>query len=280
MLPETLVVRPGAYQEDAEPFVKWAGGKGRLLGALTARLPDRIDRYVEPFLGGGALYFALQPGDARLSDRNGDLVEAYETVRDDVEGLIAALRDHRYERDHYYRVRAQDPRTLSRPGRAARLLYLNRTCFNGLYRVNRRGHFNVPFGRHKDPVICPAGRLRAASRALQAASFGSESFEEAVAGARRGDFVYFDPPYQPLTKTARFTAYTVNPFGPGDQARLAATFAGLDRAGVKCLLSNSYTPLVMELYDGFRIEVIEAPRAISRDSATRTPVREVLVRNY
>ena len=272
--------RERPYLERAAPVLKWAGGKTRLLPEILPRLPPRLGRYHEPFFGGGALFFRLQPRDASLSDANEELITVYRSVRDDVERLIVELGRHRYEREYYYGMRALDPADLSDIERAARTIYLNRTCFNGLYRVNRRGQFNVPMGSYANPVICQADRLRAVSELLRHVDVRQGDYASCAEEAREGDFVYFDPPYQPISKTASFTSYTANDFGEADQAALADTFRGLTDRGVRCLLSNSDTPLIRELYEGFQVEAVLAPRAISRNGAGRRAVLEVLVRNY
>lgn len=267
-----------------DPVLKWAGGKTRLLPELVARLPGprqwTTGRYFEPFVGGAAVFLHLRPRTAVLSDVNPELVHLYTIVRDRVEELIEDLGRHTYERQYYYGVRALDPASLPPIERASRMVFLNRTCFNGLWRVNRRGEFNVPFGRYTNPTLCPAERLRAASRAFADAELRHTDFEGAVDGARRGDFVYFDPPYVPLTRTASFTSYAAADFGLADQERLAALFTDLGRRGVRCMLSNSDTPVVRALYDGHRIDRILAPRAISRDPEQRRPVGELVIRNY
>lgn len=277
-LPTLRRLRPA--REDAQPILKWAGGKTRLLDELVPRLPERMGRYFEPFFGGGALYFRVQPEGAVVSDVNRELVNVYEQVRDRVEDLVLALDRQPYSKEHYYRTRARDPESLPPLERAARTIYLNRTCFNGLYRVNRRGAFNVPIGSYKDPVICHPDRLRACSEVLRGAHLVAGDYRDVVEGARAGDFVYFDPPYQPLSATSSFTSYTAGAFGPDDQRDLADTVRRLGERGVSCMVSNSDTPLVRELYDGLRIEVVLCPRAISCDGGGRGPVREVVVRNW
>lgn len=266
--------------EAAQPIVKWAGGKRSLMSDLTARLPTRFERYFEPFFGGGALFFRLQPEIARISDVNGELVNLYRVTRDDVEALIEDLQRHRYERGYYYAMRATDPRTLSPVQRASRTIYLNRTCFNGLYRVNRRGQFNVPMGKYQDPVICQPGRLRAAAAAFAGTDIREADFTWVLDEARPGDFVYFDPPYQPMSPTANFTSYAQGDFGEKDQAHLAEVFATLAARGVKCMLSNSDTPLIRELYADFRCDQVYAPRAISRRGDGRQAVAELIVMSY
>ncbi len=270
--------RPGAVP--AKPFVKWAGGKTQLLGDLASRAPAAFGRYFEPFCGGAAFFFALQPRSATLSDANAELIQLYEVVRDDVDALVAELSRHRYDKDSYYRVRALDPATLRPVARAARMLYLNRTCFNGLYRVNRSGAFNVPMGRYANPTICDVDGLRAASLALAGHAIARRDYRAVLDDARPGDFVYFDPPYQPVSATANFTSYTPWPFVEADQRQLADTFDLLSARGVHCMLTNSDTPLVRALYAHHRIDRVLATRRISRDAARRGPVGELIVRNY
>ena len=265
---------------EAAPFVKWVGGKRSLMPQLTARLPQRFNAYLEPFVGGGAVFFALQPTAAVLADDNAELINAYAVVRDDAERLIRHLRTHRAEEEYYYALRAQDPRQLDNIERASRLIYLNRTCFNGLYRVNSRGGFNVPFGRYKNPQICNEAGLRAASAALRGADLRHDTYEHVVDTARRGDFVYFDPPYHPVSATANFTSYTAGAFSERDQRRLADVYRTLAARGVKVMLSNSDTPLIQDLYADFHVDIVSAPRLVNRDASKRGPVNEVLVRNY
>ena len=265
-------------------MLKWAGGKGRLLPELLARLPQAFGSYHEPFVGGGALFFALA-GAGRLervilSDANAALIDVYLALRDDVAGVITALQAHRYERDHYYRVRAQQPEALTLVERAARGIYLNKTCSNGLYRQNRAGRFNVPFGRYANPTICDEPNLRAASALLQHADIARRRFDTILDYAKEGDFVYFDPPYVPLSPTANFTTYDRAGFGPADQTQLRDVFAELARRGVRAMLSNSDTSFVRELYAGFRVEQVLAARAVNSKANSRGKVAEVLVMNY
>ncbi len=267
-------------QGKASPFLKWAGGKGRLLAQFQPLFPQRYGRYFEPFVGAGAVFFHLNPEEAHLSDVNFELVNAYQVIRDHVDALIATLSDYQHDKDFYYALRAQDPETLSPVERAARIIYLNKTCFNGLYRVNRRGQFNVPFGDYKNPRILDEAGLRAAHAALQNVSVTHQGFDAVLAEAKSGDFVYFDPPYHPLSPTASFTSYAADDFGPEDQIRLAAVFRRLDAKGVKLMLSNSDTPFIRDLYEGFHIQQVWAPRAINRDASKRKGVHEVVVTNY
>ena len=265
-------------------MLKWAGGKGRLLPELLARLPASFGAYHEPFVGGGALFFALagvgRLGRVYLSDANAALIDVYLALRDDVAAVIAALRRHRYDRDHYYHVRAQRPAELSLPERAARVIDRNKTCYNGLYRENRAGQFNVPFGRYTNPTICDEPNLRAVANILQRADIARRRFDTVLDYAKAGDFVYFDPPYVPLSTTANFTTYDRAGFGPDDQRQLRDVFAELGRRGVGAMLSNSDTPLVRELYAGFRVEQVFAARAVNSKANGRGKVAEVLVLNY
>jgi DNA adenine methylase len=272
------------YIENAAPFLKWAGGKSRLLKQYEAQFPrsDAINRYFEPFLGSAAVFFRLQPHNACLSDVNRNLVEIYLAVQQDVESLIQALQDHSNEGDYYYQVRAQDPAQLTLTQRAARLIYLNKTCYNGLYRENKKGQFNVPFGRYKNPAICDERRLRNASRALQGVQLWVSDFENVVAPATAGDFVYFDPPYAPLNTTSNFTQYNKDGFDAGDQRRLAQTFHQLAAKDCCVMLSNSNAQLVYELYGGrgYSLIEIEARRSINSKADRRGPVTELLITNY
>jgi len=276
-----------APQTAATPIVKWVGGKGRLLAQLGPLLPPAAEerRHVEPFMGGAAMFFARRPERALLSDVNPELVGVYQAVRDDVEGVISALSQlasggHSAEAYYGVRTRYNTERRATQTKRAAMFLYLNKTCFNGLHRVNRRGEFNVPAGKYKNPRIVDVDNLRAASAALGSAEIRRAGFEELLGSARPGDFVYLDPPYVPMSTTASFTAYAQEGFGPADQERLRDVYRELDRRGCRLMLSNSDVPFVRELYREWRIDVVMAPRAVSCDGAKRQSVAEVVVRNY
>jgi DNA adenine methylase len=266
----------------ASPIVKWVGGKTRLLPEIAARMPRTYGRYFEPFAGGAAVFFSMSPRAATISDRNADLVATYRTVATDVEGVIRRLAIHRdaHDEKHYYTTRARwnDKDVAWSPlDRAAAFIYLNRTCYNGLYRVNRSGGFNVPMGRYKNPPICDAPGLRAASAALARATELCGDYRAAVADARPGDLVYFDPPYDPLTPTANFVSYTADAFGPDDQRALATLAHELAERGVGVVLSNSDTPFVRSLYRGLRIDRVRCARAINCNAEKRGDVDEVLV---
>lgn len=274
----------------ARPFLKWAGGKTALLPKLLEAAPERIETYYEPFLGGGALFFALQSerrfAQAVLSDSNEQLINAWTQVRDAPDDLIEALgvfqrkyreRSAEERAEFYYIVRGK--RSSCDLGGAARLIFLNKTCFNGLYRVNSRGEFNVPHGRYANPTICDQQNLHAVSEALQGVELRVSDFADAPSRAGAGDFVYFDPPYVPLSETANFTAYTKSEFGPAEQRRLAQTASRLARQGASVALSNSGHPEVAALYggDAFEVSEVEAPRAINSDATRRGRVREYLI---
>ena len=284
-----LPAPPPAPVVPARPFLKWAGGKKQLLASFEDLYPAAasIGAYHEPFLGSGAVFFhvrsLLRPRAAMLSDSNQQLIETFTAVRDQVEAVIAELEVHhrRHSKRHFYLVRKQVPAELATAAaRAARFIYLNKTCFNGLYRVNSRGLFNVPMGRYQNPNIVDAGRLQRASHELAGVDLRTGPFTTVQDRAKAGDFVYFDPPYVPLSSTAYFTAYTEGAFGPDDQRRLADTFRLLARRGCLVMLSNSDTELVRELYDGFHITQVMARRNINSNSERRGHVPEVVVTSY
>jgi DNA adenine methylase len=274
------------------PFVKWAGGKGQLLSQFEPYFPAEFRGYVEPFVGGGAVFFhlynrgRLDGKPVVLIDQLVELIDTYRMARDQVEALIAELRrhePHKREAAYYYQVRnwdrSPDYARRSDLERAARTLFLNHTCYNGLYRVNRRSQFNVPFGRYRNPAICDEANLRAVSRALQGVTLLAGDFERCLDFVEAGDLVYLDPPYHPLSATASFTSYTPQAFGLEDQRRLAALFGELDRRGCQVMLSNSYTPLVQELYAGYELVRVEALRAINSRREGRGAIPELLVTN-
>ena len=276
--PETLT------RTSCRPFLKWAGGKTQLLPHLLHRMPNTYNRYIEPFIGGGALFFSLQPRLALLADCNQELINCFQVVQGDVEALIEELKKYRYDKDMYYSVRQLDRSAefsrLSRIKRAARLIYLNKTCFNGLYRVNSKGHFNVPFGTYNDPTILDEANLRACSEALQRAVIQSGNFEQVLEIAEKGDFIYFDPPYAPTSATSDFTSYSKDGFDDAAQELLLLVCLQLNQRGVKWMVSNSNTTLIQELYRGFKIEPVGASRAINSKGAKRGTVVELLIRNF
>jgi DNA adenine methylase len=266
---------------NAAPFLKWAGGKSQLLKQYHPHFPprERIGRYFEPFIGSAAVFFHLQPAQACLGDINERLIEVYQVVRQDVENLIVALKKHRNEKSYYYHVRNQNPDKLSQVERAARLIFLNKTCYNGLYRENSSGEFNVPFGRYKNPTICDEDRLRTAACVLQNVDLRVADFQEAVEPAQPGDFIYFDPPYVPLNATSSFTSYHKFGFTNEDQRRLADTFRRLDQRGCFVMLSNSSTEIVADLYKGYETYKIKARRSINSKADGRGFITELLITN-
>jgi DNA adenine methylase len=275
-------LRPQLPDPVAAPVIKWVGGKSKLLPELVARLPDRFERYFEPFAGGAALYFRIAPDRAVLADSNSDLIGLYRSLAHDVAAVIRKLEHHRtaHCEEHYYATRARwndRERSWSSADRAATFIYLNKTCFNGLWRVNRAGAFNVPIGRYTDPPICVPEALRAASALLGRTTLRCCDYQAAVADARRGDLVYFDPPYDPVTVTANFTSYTSDSFGPAEQRALADTARSLVARGCCVMLSNSDTPFIRSLYKGFQIDRVKCARAINSNAAKRGDVDEVIV---
>lgn len=269
-----------------KPFIKWVGGKTQLLSDLISRTPPRFGSYHEPFMGGGAFFFALHRAgrlyerSVHLSDVNRELVETYLGVRDQAERVIKLLADHPYDKKHYYQVREQNPFSLGTSALAARFIFLNRAGFNGLYRVNKSGGFNVPFGRYTNPTICDADNLRAAARALRTANIHNGGFETVLARAEKGDFVYFDPPYVPVSQTSNFVGYAKGGFDLSMQEKLARTFEKLAAKGVYVMLSNSEAPWVKERFSDFKQFVVSARRNVNSKAEKRGPVGELLVTSY
>lgn len=289
---ESGATATGPIAGPARPFLKWAGGKARLAPEVLALAPAHGGEYHEPFLGGAAVFFALSrtrpPARAYLSDGNAALIACYQAVRDRadevIDELMALQRDYLAgdpagRAEYYYGVRAA---ALGEgPGAAARLIFLNRTAYNGLYRVNSRGEFNVPHGRYRNPRICDVENLHAASAALHCTKLRAEDFETACGRARPGDFVYLDPPYQPLSATSRFTTYTREDFGVAEQVRLRDAFERLTKRGVVAVLSNSDHPVIRDLYEerGYGIRVVQMSRAINSKGNGRAPIGELLIDN-
>ncbi len=260
------------------PFLKWAGGKRQLLEHLLRDTPRKYARFYEPFIGGGALFFALRPKRATLCDVNQRLIRTYQGVRDDVERVIELLQAYPHDPEFFYEMREQNIDARPDAEVAAWFIYLNRTGFNGLYRVNRDNRFNVPFGRYARPRICDPVTLRACSLALRSAKLLNVDFEAAVRTARRGDFVYFDPPYVPLSATSSFTSYTSNGFDSEAQIRLRNTALKLKRRGVRVLLSNSSAEFVRGLYQNdFTLREVPALRPVNSKPTKRGAVTELLI---
>lgn len=260
--------------------IKWAGGKGQLIIQFIPYFPQKIESLVEPFVGGGAVFFHLQPQEAILSDSNEELINFYQVLRDDLDSLLVDLCRHENTAEYYYKIRAADPETLTFVQRASRFLYLNKTAYNGLWRVNRKGRHNVPFGRYKNPRIIDEDNLRGVHRLLQRARIMLADFSVVLEVARPGMFVYLDPPYYPLSETSSFTSYTADSFSKNDQCRLAEVFRQLDRSGCLIMLSNSDNQLIRELYKGYDIKAVMARRAINCRPQRRGPIAELVIRNY
>ncbi len=257
-------------EQKPKPFLKWAGGKTQLLPELLARVPANYNRYIEPFLGGGAMFFALEPSSGVIADSNPELINVYNCIAANVELVIEYLRNFKNEEEYYYKIRKLRFEDLSREYAAARTLYLNRTCYNGLYRVNKKGRFNVPFGRYKKPSICQAEILRAASKALKDCEIICGDYKAVLAKtAKQGDFIYLDPPYLPVSKYADFKRYTKEQFYEEDHRELAAELKRLHKRGCHVVLTNSNHPLVHELYEGFEIDIVNTRRNISSKAKTR-----------
>ena len=273
-----------------KPFVKWAGGKRQLMPELEKNFPTKFGTYVEPFLGGGAVMFDLLTKEHNLkcnvSDLNSDLVLSYVTIRDRLEKLIESLENHskNYHKDstgYYYEVRNQEPK--NQIEKVSRLLFLNKTCFNGLYRVNSKGKFNVPLGRYTNPNIVNKENLQAVSKTLQSGKIkiSCRDFSSIIKDAKKGDFVYFDPPYQPVSDTANFTSYTHRDFTEDDLERLADLANQLNSKGCNVMLSNSNSKTVKKLFSsGWKIKEIKANRAINSNSQKRTGHKEIIIKNY
>ncbi len=267
------------------PFLKWVGGKRQLLRSIDAHLPKSLrGTYHEPFVGGGALFFHLVPKRARLSDTNQRLIRAYQGIQTACDEVLELLKEHAHrhakrKRAYFHAQRKRDiDQETNDAAVAAWFVYLNRTAYNGLYRVNSKNQFNVPFGRYENPAIVDPERLRACSRALQRTELAVEDFEAVLRHAKPGDFVYFDPPYVPLSDTAKFTSYTRNGFGPSDQERLRDTALALKRRKVRILISNSDSSAVRELYKkGFTLEEVRARRQVNSKVSGRGHVGELLI---
>lgn len=266
-----------------KPFIKWAGGKRQLLPSILCRIPDEIETYYEPFFGGGAAFFSLADKglfeQAVVNDMNSELMTACRVFASgQVEEVINLLQTYPYESEFYYAMRERVPKMLSPIEVAARFIYLNRTGFNGLYRVNRLGEFNVPFGKYENPLICDPENLRAVAKVLSGnVRIQEQDFAECAEQAVPGDFVYFDPPYFPLSETSNFAAYTGDGFGYAEHVRLCKTFTYLAKKGVAVLLSNSNSPVIRKLFEGFRIARVSARRAINSKASSRGTIHELMI---
>ncbi|MCK9578496.1 DNA adenine methylase [bacterium] len=276
--------------EKPKPFVKWVGGKRQLLAQfrlMNLYPPEKFNikngKYFEPFVGGGAVFFDLLPERAHLSDLNHELVVTYNIIKSDIESLIKSLKKHKVDKEYFLKIRSRNPEDLSDLDIASRFIYLNRTCFNGMYRVNSKGKFNVPFGKYTNPLICDEDNLRKASKALKNVEIKKQDYKEVLKKAKRGDFVYFDPPYYPASKTASFTSYTNKSFLDKEQIELRDVFVKLHKRGCFVMLSNSDTLFINKIYsglEGVRITKVQANRAINSNASKRGKISEVLITNY
>ncbi len=266
----------------AQPFLKWAGGKRQLLPQLLQFVPDNYGTYLEPFVGAGALFFALPPHNSQISDINPELINAYQQIQNAPDEILSHLATYKNDEAFYYEIRSKNVTEMNKPERAARLIYLNRTCFNGLYRENKSGKFNVPFGRYTNPKFYDPELIYAVSTFLQSVKIYENDFTWVEAKAKPGDFVYFDPPYHPLSTTSSFTSYSKDSFSAEDQVRLRDTFIKLTEKKVHCLLSNSYCDFILDLYADnkyFQVETIMASRNINSKSDGRGKIKEVVIHN-
>lgn len=275
------------YDENVAPVLKWVGGKRQLLHEIKKYIPEDITTYYEPFVGGGAVLFSVQPGKAVINDINSELINLYEVIRDDVDLLIKDLEKHKNTAEHFYTVRGLDRdevaySNMTKIQKASRMHYLNKTCYNGLFRVNQAGQFNSPFGNYKNPNITNETVLKAVSDYFNRANiiFKCGDFQEGIKWIKRGAFVYFDPPYDPVSDSANFTGYSKGGFDRDEQVRLKKLCDKLDNRGVKFLLSNSATEFIFNLYKDYDIEIIKAKRSVNSNGNKRGEVDEVLVRNY
>lgn len=267
-----------------KPFVKWAGGKRQLISQMDQYFPKDYNNYIEPFVGGGAIFFYLLPKKAVLIDNNKELINVYKIIKNNVRDLIESLKNHENKEEYYYKIRKMDRNpeifnNLSDVEKASRTIYLNRCCYNGLYRVNNNGQFNTPFGRYKNPTFCDEKNLIAVHEALKGVQLINNSFEKCLDLAEKGDLVYFDPPYYPLSKTANFTSYTRDNFGKEEQIKLHDVFCRLNEKGCKVILSNSYNEFILDLYKDFNLNVLQAKRAINSIASKRGLIKEVLITN-
>lgn len=274
----------------AKPFLKWAGGKGRLVPQLSQYYPNEFKNYYEPFFGGGAVFFSLTLSrKTHINDINDTLMDAYIHVRDDIDALVSRLQklEKQYKKhseeerkEYFLKQRARFNALQAGVEKTALLIFLNKTCFNGLYRENSKGEFNVPFGRYTNPTICDESNLRAVSQLLHSSTITTGSYKEAVKSAKKGDFIYLDPPYFPLSKTSNFTSYHEDGFTVEDQTELRDLFVELDKRGCYVMLSNSAAPFIKELYANYRQEFVNANRNINAQAAGRGKIAEIVVLNY
>lgn len=278
-----------SYSPLAQPFLKWAGGKRQLIPAIKQYIPRQYTQYYEPFIGAGAVLFSLQPEKSIINDTNSELVNCYRVIKDNPTDLLTLCNQHKKNnsKDYYYKLRVQDRqpifKALSPVERAARIMYLNKTCFNGLFRVNSKGQFNVPYGNYANPCIANAAIIQAVSAFLNQRSVRicEGDFADAVSTAKKGDFIYFDPPYHPVSNTSSFTGYSSNGFGESAQERLKSVCDQLSDRGCYVLVSNSNASFIQALYSDSRYEIVKvkASRAINAVGSRRGKIGELLIYN-
>jgi len=270
------------------PFLKWAGGKRQLMPEIREMLPDGVTThpYYEPFIGGGALFFELLPKRAVINDYNEELINVYTVIRDNPSELIEDLKRHKNTAEYFYKIRAIDRQplfsNLTRIERASRIIYLNKTCYNGLYRVNNAGEFNSPFGRYKNPNIVNEPVIKAVSKYLNSSQIQISSCDYALIlkDIPTDSFVYLDPPYHPISESSSFTGYVQGGWDEGDQLRLRDVCNRLRDNGIKFLLSNSASNFIREIYSDYNIHIVQAKRSVNSNSSRRGQVDEFLIRNY
>ncbi|MCX7068578.1 MAG: DNA adenine methylase [Methylococcales bacterium] len=268
------------------PFLKWVGGKRQLMPEIIKLIPKKISTYHEPFVGGGAVLFALQPKKAVINDANSELINVYYVIKNNLEELIVDLKTHKNDPDYFYKIRSLDRdssfENLSDVQRASRIIYLNKTCFNGLYRVNNSGEFNSPFGKYTNPNIINEVTLKAVSNYLNSNDIKimNGDYYESLNFLEKSSFVYFDPPYHPVSQSSNFTGYTQGGFDSNEQIKLRDVCNELNSKGINFLLSNSATKFIEELYVDYKVEYVKANRAINSNAEKRGEINEVLIRNY
>ncbi|MGK7944074.1 MAG: DNA adenine methylase [Microcystaceae cyanobacterium] len=289
-LPKSGKGRKYKHNPLAQPFLKWAGGKRQLLPVIKQYVPKKFNQYYEPFVGAGAVLFSLQPKKSLINDTNGELINCYQVIKDNPEELIALCQEHKEKnsKEYFYSLREQDRidnfKDIINPlSRAARIIYLNKTCFNGLFRVNSSGQFNVPYGSYSNPVIADPAVIKSVSAYLNErdVEISNVDFAEAVSNAKKGAFIYFDPPYHPISDTSSFTGYSVNGFGEAEQVRLKELCDELTERGCQVLLSNSSASLIKEIYSDPKYEIVDvkASRAINAVASRRGRINELLINN-
>lgn len=273
-------------KSNLRPFVKWVGGKRQLIPVIRQKIPNHFTTYIEPFVGGGALLFELQPEKAKINDANSELINVFKIIKDDPYCLLRSLKNHKNTSDYFYSMRALDRNVtykgLSPVEKASRLIYLNKTCYNGLYRVNKSGQFNAPFGKYKNPKIVDEENILAISEYLNHADLeiSNVDFEESLNAVEKGSFVYFDPPYDPSSLSSNFTNYMPEGFNIFDQVRLRDLCDKLSAKGIKFMVSNASTPFIQDLYKNYHIQIIQAKRSVNSNGDKRGFVNEVLITNY